>query len=64
MNNIITIRLAHDEALRKHCQDMNVEFESIQRLLQAERTKKLFKRNALLQQNIEKEIENAIANEN
>jgi len=41
-----------------------VSFKSIQRLLQFEKTKKLLKRNAMLQQGIDKEIDNAIENEN
>jgi hypothetical protein len=36
----------------------------MQKLLDAEKTKKLLKRNALVQQNIDKEIDNAIENEN
>ena len=54
----------HNEQLEKSCRGQNVPLTSIQRLLEAEKTKKLLKRNALIQQNIDKEIENAIENEN
>jgi len=61
MNNINTMRLAHEEALKRHCQEHAVDFASVQRLLKAERTKKLLKRNALMQSHIDKEIDNAIS---
>lgn len=61
MNNINSMRLAHEEALKRHCQEQGIDFGSVQRLLKAERTKKLLKRNALMQTHIDKEIDNAIS---
>jgi hypothetical protein len=64
MSRINKIRQHHSEELEKHCRKNNISFVSIQKLLEAEKTKKLLKRNALVQQNIDKEIDNAIENEN
>lgn len=64
MNRIDAIRLAHNENLEKHCRKNQISFISIQKLLDSEKTKKLLKRNALIQQTIDKEIENSIENEN
>lgn len=64
MNKIIKIRQVHDEKLEQHCIEHKVSFKSIQTLLKSERTKKLLKRNALLQSGIDKEIDNAIDHEN
>ena len=54
----------HNEELESSCRKNDVSFISIQKLLEAEKTKKLLKRNALIQNNIDKEINNAIDNEN
>ena len=64
MNRINTIRQSHNEDLEKQCRKNQVSLISVQKLLEAEKTKKLLKRNALIQQTIDKEIENSIANEN
>jgi hypothetical protein len=64
MSRIKKIRQNHSEELEKHCKINNISFTSIQKLLDAEKTKKLLKRNALVQQNIDREIDNAIENEN
>lgn len=64
MNRITKIRNLHNEALEKTCKSNKVAFTSVAKLLDAEKTKKLLKRNALVQQNIDREIENAIDNEN
>ncbi len=64
MSRINTIRQSHNEDLEKQCRKNQVSFISVQKLLEAEKTKKLLKRNALIQQTIDKEIENSIANEN
>jgi len=64
MNRINIIRQSHNEDLEKQCRKNQVSFISIQKLLEAEKTKKLLKRNALIQQTIDKEIENSIENEN
>lgn len=64
MSRISNLQQAHNNELEKHCNSNNVEFKSIQKLLEAEKTKKLLKRNALIQQNIDKEIDKAIEDEN
>ena len=64
MNRIDKIRELHNEELEKSCKLNQVAFTSIQKLLEAEKTKKLLKRNALIQTNIDKEIDNAVENEN
>lgn len=64
MSRITKIRQVHNEELENSCKKNNVSFTSIQKLLEAEKTKKLLKRNALIQSNIDKEIDNAIDNEN
>lgn len=64
MNRIQNLKETHNEELEKSCQVNQVAFTSIQKLLEAEKTKKLLKRNALIQQTIDKEIENSLENEN
>ena len=64
MNRINIIRQSHNEDLEKQCRKNQVGFISVGKLLEAEKTKKLLKRNALIQQTIDKEIENSIENEN
>lgn len=64
MNRIDAIKQSHAEELEKQCRKNQVSFLSVVKLLEAEKTKKLLKRNALIQQTINKEIENSIENEN
>jgi hypothetical protein len=64
MNRISKLRQTHNEELDKHCLSNKVSLTSMQKLLEAEKTKKLLKRNALIQQSIDKEIDNSIENEN
>ena len=64
MSRIDVIKQSHAEELEKQCQKNQVSFLSVVKLLEAEKTKKLLKRNALIQQTIDKEIENSIENEN
>ena len=64
MSRISNLRKTHNDELEKHCLANQVSFNSVQKLLEAEKTKKLLKRNALIQHNIDKEIDNAIENEN
>lgn len=64
MSRISNLRQAYNEELEKHCKSNYIDLTSVQKLLDAEKTKKLIKRNALIQQNIDKEIDNAIENEN
>ncbi len=64
MSRISNLRQAYYEELEKHCRLNKVALTSVQKLLDAEKTKKLLKRNALIQQSIDKEIDNSIENEN
>jgi hypothetical protein len=64
MNRISKIRRFHNEELESVCKSNKVAFTSMQKLLEAEKTKKLLKRNALVQQNIDSEIDKAIEDEN
>ena len=64
MSRISKLRQTHNEELEIHCKSNKVALTSVQKLLEAEKTKKLLKRNALIQQSIDREIENAIENEN
>jgi DnD DNA modification system component len=64
MSRIDEIKKSHAEELEKQCRKNQVSFISVEKLLEAEKTKKLLKRNALIQQTIDKEIENSIENEN
>jgi hypothetical protein len=63
MNRISKIRQAHNEELEFSCNSNKVSFTSIQALLEAEKTKKLLKRNAQIFQSIDKEIDKALDNE-
>jgi hypothetical protein len=64
MSRIDKIKKSHAEELEKHCRKNNISYISIEKLLEAEKTKKLLRRNALIQQTIDKEIENSLENEN
>ena len=64
MSKITDLKQLLNEKLEKHCKSNNVALTSVQKLLEAEKTKKLLKRNALIQQSIDKEIDNTIENEN
>ena len=64
MSRINKLRQSHNEQLETYCRKNGISFISIQKLLEAEKTKKLLKRNALIQHTIDKEIDNAIENEN
>lgn len=64
MSRINELRQRHNEELEKLCVKNKILLSSVQRLLEAEKTKKLLKRNALIQQQIDKEIDNSIDNEN
>jgi len=60
MSRISKIRQAHNQELEIACKKNQVSLTSVQKLLEAEKTKKLLKRNALIQQTIDKEIDNAL----
>mgnify|MGYP000052302938 FL=1 len=64
MSRIAILRISHSKELEKYCNINSISLISMQKLLDAEKTKKLVKRNSLIQQNIDKEIENSIDNEN
>lgn len=65
MSRISNLRQVHNEDLEKHCKSNGVDLASVQKLLESEKTKKLLKRSlALIQQNIDNEINNVIENEN
>jgi len=64
MNRITRLRQSYMSLLDKYCIQNKVDVQSIKRLLDLEKTKKLMKRNVVIQQNIDKEIENAIGNDN
>ncbi len=64
MSRISNLRQVHIEELEKHCKINKVALTSIKKLLEAEKTKKFLKRNALIQQSIDREIDNSIENEN
>jgi hypothetical protein len=49
--------------LEKVCIDKEIDFESIKRLLDSVKTKKLYKRNNYHQSKISDEIDNAVKNE-
>jgi hypothetical protein len=63
MNKVDRLRKEHSEKLKTLCSKHHIGFESLQNLLNAERTKKLLRRNNLIQQNIDKEVNNSIENE-
>lgn len=50
--------------LQKECAIHDIDFSSIQKLLNSERLKKLSKRNQFIQQTINSEIEKSIDHEN
>jgi len=50
--------------LKSICVSNGVDYDSIEKLLQSERVKKLQRRNHYIQQTIDSEIEKALDNEN
>jgi len=52
------------EELKTICDANGVDFNSMERLIQSERFKKLQKRNHYIQQTIDSEIEKIMSNEN
>lgn len=57
MSRISELRETHNSQLMKYCKLYNVSFESMLKLLEAEKTRKLLKRNSLIQNTIDREIE-------
>lgn len=64
MKKIDKVRAEYKEQLKLHCENVDIPFESVLKLLEAEKTKKLLRRTGLMQQNIDKEIHNALKYEN
>lgn len=64
MTKILTIKEKQIEELKRLCTSNNIDYESITRLIQAERVKMLQTRNHYIQQTINSEIENILKNEN
>jgi len=62
--NIEDIKAKQLLALQEQCIKKNVDFNSIQKFLEAEKVKKLQKRNHYIQQTINSEIEKIVGDEN
>ena len=62
--NIESIKNKQIEELKSICQSNDIDFKVMEKLLQAERVKKLRRRNHYIQQTIDSEIEKIIDNEN
>lgn len=62
--NIKDIKTKQLLALQEQCLKKNVNFDSIQKLLEAEKVKKLKKRSHYIQQAINSEIEKSVEDEN
>ncbi len=58
------IKAKQMQDLQKECAIQDIDFSSMQRLLNSERLKKLSKRNLFIQQTINSEIEKSINHEN
>lgn len=52
MNRIEEIKKGHVRKLKDLCEEKNVDFDSLQELIEAEKVKKLLKRKASMQQTI------------
>ena len=64
MNRISKLRQNHNDELEKFCRENDVKFTSMQKLLESEKTKKLLKQRAAIQQTIDNEINYILDNEN
>jgi hypothetical protein len=64
MKNISTIKDKQIADLQSICTLNGIEYQSMEKLVQSERVKKLQKRNHYIQQTIDSEIEKALDNEN
>jgi len=52
------------EEIKTYCEKNGIVFQSVEKLLEAEKMKKLRKRNHYIQKTIDSEIKKAIENEN
>jgi predicted DsbA family dithiol-disulfide isomerase len=64
MENIDRIRNEQIDVLKSICSSNGIDYDSMKKLLESERVKKLQKRNHYIQQTINSEIEKVIENEN
>ncbi len=64
MKNISTIKDKQIADLQSICTSNGIEYQSMEKLIQSERVKKLQRRNHYIQQTIDSEIEKALDNEN
>ena len=64
MDKITTVKEKQIEELKLICSSNKIEYESLEKLIQSERVKKLQKRNHYIQQTINSEIEKSLENEN
>ena len=64
MENIDRIRNGQIDELKSICSSNGIDYDSMERLLQSERVKKLQKRNHYIQQTIDSEIEKTLGDEN
>ncbi len=64
MENISTIKDKQIADLQSICTSNGIEYQSMEKLIQSERVKKLQRRNHYIQQTIDSEIEKALDNEN
>jgi hypothetical protein len=64
MDRMSKLREAHKRKLEEFCISNDVPLESILKLLEAEKTKKLFKKSSQVQLKIDAEILKAIGDEN
>jgi len=62
--NIKGVKKQLDEDLMQICYENEIDFKSLETLIDAEKVKKLRKGNHYIQQTIDKEIENAVKDEN
>jgi hypothetical protein len=64
MENIDRIRNEQIDELKSICSSNGIDYDSMERLLQSERVKKLQKRNHYIQQTIDSEIKKTLEDEN
>jgi hypothetical protein len=64
MDNISSIKNLQIAELQEICNSNNVDYNSMEKLLQSEKIKKLQRRNHYIQHTINSEIEKALENEN
>jgi len=64
MRDIKEVKKHLDEDLMQLCYENEIDYKSLEKLIDAEKVKKLRRGNHFIQQTIEKEIENAVKDEN